>query len=56
MDRFQNILLVLESPDIKGPAVERAVSLARTNNAKLTIANILNIPYALNHHSGLSHR
>jgi nucleotide-binding universal stress UspA family protein len=54
MDRFQNILLVLESPDIKGPAVERAVSLARTNNAKLTIANILNIPYALNHHSGLS--
>lgn len=54
MDRFQNILLVLESPDIKSPAVERAVSLARTNNAKLTIANVLSIPYALNRMSDLS--
>jgi universal stress protein E len=55
MDRFKNILLVLEGPDTKGPAVERAVSLARTNKAKLTIANVLTIPYAISYRTGLSH-
>ncbi len=44
MQRFKNILLVTQVPDIKGPAFQRAVSLAAANNARLTIADVLTLP------------
>ena len=38
MKRFKNILLITNKKDINSPDIERAVSLARSNAAKLTLA------------------
>jgi len=41
MKRFKNILLITNKNDINSPDIERAVSLARSNAAKLTLADIV---------------
>ncbi|MDJ0624144.1 MAG: universal stress protein [Desulfocapsaceae bacterium] len=41
MQRFKNILLVLDDADFSSPAAQRAVQLAETNNAALTVVDVL---------------
>ena len=41
MKRFKNILLITNKNDINSPDIKRAVSLARSNGAKLTLADIV---------------
>ena len=41
MQRFKNILLVLGELHLSGPAAIRAVKLARSNSARLTIIDVL---------------
>jgi len=55
MKRFRNILFVTEKTDIYSPALKRAVSLARGNNARLTISDIVTIPDKVNFLKGLLH-
>lgn len=44
MERFKNILYIMEGSDVNGPAMQRAVSLACENKAALTVADVLPIP------------
>jgi len=41
MKRFKNILLITSQNDVKSPDIKRAVSLAKSNAATLTIADIV---------------
>ena len=41
MKRFENILLVSDPHDPDEMALERAVSLAKTNQAQLTVAEVM---------------
>ena len=41
MKRFKNILLITKQNDVNSPDIKRAVSLARSNAANLTIADIV---------------
>ena len=41
MQRFKNILLVLNESHLNGPATQRAFNLAKSNNAKLTIIDVI---------------
>ena len=41
MKRFKNILLITNKNDLNSPDIHRAVSLARSNEAKLTLADVL---------------
>ena len=41
MQRFKNILLVLGDAHLSAPSVQRAVELARINEAKLTVVDVL---------------
>ena len=46
MKRFKNILLITNKNDKNSPDIQRAVSLARSNNANLTIADVvLDLPF-----------
>lgn len=41
MQRFKNILLVLEDADFSSPAAQRALHLAESNNAALTVVDVI---------------
>jgi len=41
MQRFKNILLVLDESHLDGPAKQRAFNLAKSNKAKLTIIDVI---------------
>jgi universal stress protein E len=41
MKRFKNILLITNKNDINSPDIQRAISLARSNKANLTIADVV---------------
>lgn len=41
MQRFKNILLVLDDEDLSSPAAQRAIQLAEANNATLTVVDVL---------------
>jgi nucleotide-binding universal stress UspA family protein len=41
MKRFKNILLITNKNDVNSPDIKRAVSLARSNSANLTIADMV---------------
>ena len=41
MKRFKNILLITNKNDIKSPDIQRAVSLASSNSAKLALADVV---------------
>lgn len=41
MKRFKNILLITNKNDINSPDIQRAVSLARSNTANLTLADVV---------------
>lgn len=41
MKRFRNILCVVERADACKPALERAVALAETNGARLTVVDVV---------------
>ena len=41
MKRFKNILYFADGAPTPGPALERAVALARTNDARLTVADVI---------------
>ena len=41
MKQFKNILCVVMNEKMSGPTLERAVSLAENNQAKLTIMNVV---------------
>ena len=41
MKRFKNILLYAPTETIPAPAIERAAALARSNNARLTLVDVL---------------
>lgn len=41
MNRFKNILCVVESGDINKPALERAVTLAENNQSSLTVVEVI---------------
>jgi nucleotide-binding universal stress UspA family protein len=41
MQRFKNILLVLDDADFSSPAAQRAIHLAKVNNAALTVVDVL---------------
>jgi universal stress protein E len=43
MQRFQNILLVFNGSDLSDPAVQRALTLARANDARLTVVDVISI-------------
>ena len=46
MKRFKNILLITNKNDMNSPDIQRAVSLARSNAANLTIADVvLDLPF-----------
>jgi len=41
MQRFKNILLVVGESHLSGPATQRAIKLAESNNAKLTVIDVI---------------
>ncbi len=43
MQRFKKILLVFNGSNTSDPATQRALALARTNDAKLTVVDVVNI-------------
>jgi nucleotide-binding universal stress UspA family protein len=46
MKRFKNILLITNKNDLNSPDIQRAVSLARSNAASLTLADVvLDLPF-----------
>lgn len=45
MQRFKNILLVFSGSNLSDPATQRAMTLARTNQARLTVVDIVNTSF-----------
>ena len=41
MKRFKNILLITNKNDTNSPDIQRAVSLAKSNEANLTLADVI---------------
>lgn len=54
MQRFKNILLVLDDADFSSPAAQRAVHLAKANNAALTVVDVLRNPPLLSRSSSVN--
>lgn len=42
MQRFKNILLVFNGSDLSDPAVQRVMTLARANSARVTVVDVIN--------------
>jgi nucleotide-binding universal stress UspA family protein len=48
MQRFKNILFIADGPNLQGPALQRAVSLAAANGASLTVGDVLSLKHTKN--------